>query len=146
MMPITCNAVGDIIALATLVLDAIRALNDARGSAAEHRKFKSELKGLHTILEAAARVAKDSVDNALREELIREIDECGQDIQEALKRVAKFSVFDTPGDGLRSHAAKVRYKLEWRFSRRDEVQTVRNELATATQRLTTLMVLSNAYA
>ena len=146
MIPITCNAVGDILALAALVLDAIRALNDARGSAAEHRRFKSDLKGLHTILEAAARVAKDTVDDALRKELVREVDECGQDVQEALKRVTKFSAIDTSGDGFRARATRTRYKLEWRFSRRDEVQTVRNELVTATQRLTTLMVLSNAYA
>ena len=144
MIPITCNAVGDIHALAALVLDAMRALNDARGSAAEHRRFKSELKGLHTILEAAARVAKDSADGALREEIIREVDECGQDVQEALKRVAKFSAIDTPGDGFRARAERARYKLEWRFSRRDEVQTARQELMRATQRMTTLLVISNA--
>ena len=146
MIPITCNAVGDIIALTTLVLDAIRALNDARGSAAEHRKFKNELKGLHTILEAAARVANDSANGGLREEIIREVDECGQDVQEALERIAKFSAMETPGDGVRARAARTRYKLEWRFARRDEVQTARKELAMATQRLTTLLVLSNAYA
>ena len=146
MIPITCNAVGDIIALATLVLDAISALNDARGSAAEHRRFKNELKGLHTILEAAARVATDTVDDALRKGIIREVDECGEDVQEALRRVAKFSAMDTPGDGLRGRAARTRYKLEWRFARRDEVQTARKEFAWATQRLTTLLVLSNAYS
>ena len=146
MFPITCNAVGDILALSTLVLDALRALNDARGSAAEHRRFKSELKGLHTILETAARVAKDSSDNALREEIIRKVDECGQDVQEALERIAKFSAMDAPGDGVRARAARTRYKLEWRFARRDEVQTARQELMMATQRLTTLLVLSNAYA
>ena len=43
MVPITCNAVGDILALATLVLDVIRALNDARGSASEYRTFVDEL-------------------------------------------------------------------------------------------------------
>ena len=64
MVLITCNAVGDIIALATLLLDAIHALNDARGSAAEYHRFKSELNGLHTIVRAAARVAQDSVDDA----------------------------------------------------------------------------------
>ena len=146
MIPITCNAVGDIIALTTLVLDAIRALNDARGSAAEHRRFKNELKGLHTILEAAARVANDSANGALREEIIREVDECGQDVQEALRRVAKFSAMGDSGDGLRARATRTRYKLEWRFARRDEVQTARKELAMATQRLTTLLVLSNACA
>ena len=80
----------------------------------------------------------------LREEIIREVDECGQDVQEALKRVAKFSAIDTLGDGVRARAARTRYKLEWRFSRRDEVQTARQELMMATQRLTTLLVISNA--
>ena len=62
MVPITCNAVGDILALAMLVLDVIRALNDAKGSASEYRVSVDELNGLRTILAAAARVAQDSVD------------------------------------------------------------------------------------
>ena len=90
-MLITCNAVGDILALATLVLDVIRALNDAKGSASEYRVFVDELNGLRTILAAAARVAQDNVDGALREQLIREVDQCGRNAQDALARVVDFS-------------------------------------------------------
>ena len=144
MIPITCNAVGDILALATLVLDVIRALNDAKGSASEYRVFFDELNGLHTILASAARVAKDSVDDALREQIIREVDQCGRNAQDSLARVVDFSAIDTIGDGLRALAARTRYKLQWRFFRRDQAQIVRRELATAIQRLTLLLVVSNA--
>ena len=81
MIPITCNAVGDILALAELLVDVVRALNDARGSALEYRTFTRELDGLRTMLTTAARVAEDSADRALRDEIIREVDQCGRDVQ-----------------------------------------------------------------
>ena len=147
MIPITCNAVGDILALAELLVDVVRALNDARGSALEYRTFTRELDGLRTMLTTAARVAEDSADRALRDEIIREVDQCGRDVQLALARIAKFSELghgSSSASGMRARLARHRYKLEWRFFQRDDVQTVRKELATATQRLTTLLVLSNA--
>ena len=146
MIPVTCNAVGDILALAALVLDIIRALNDAKGSASEYRVFVDELNGLHTILKSAARVAEDSADNALREQIIREVDQCGRNAQDALARVVDFSAMNVDGDGLRARATRTRYKLQWRFFRRDEAQTVRKELAMAIQRLTLQLVVSNACA
>ena len=148
-IPITCNAVGDILALATLVLDIIHALNDARGSPAEYRKFKSDPNAIHTMLTAAARIAKDTFDDVLRDEIVREVDECGQDIQQALARVAKFSTLDGNGgaaSGLRVKLKRHWHKVEWCLLQRDETQAVRKELALATQRLTTLLVISEAYA
>ena len=149
MIPITCNAVGDILALAELLVDVVRALNDSRGSAQEYRTFTRELYGFRTMLTTAARVAEDSADRALRDEIIREVDQCGRDVQLALARIAKFSELghgSSSASGMRARLARHRYKLEWRFFQRDDVQTVRKELATATQRLTTLLVLSNAFA
>ena len=149
MIPITCNAVGDILALATLVLDVYHALNDAGGSATEYRKFQSDLNAIHTMLTSAARVAKDTFDDVLRDEIVREVNECGQDIQQALARVAKFSTLDGDGaatSGLRVKLKRHWHKVEWRILQRDETQAVRKELALATQRLTTLLVISEAYA
>ncbi|KZV62436.1 ankyrin [Peniophora sp. CONT] len=147
MIPITCNAVGDIIAIAALVLDVARALKDTRGSASEYRRFSGDLDALHKMLTTTARVAGDSVDNVLRDEIIHEVAQCARDVQSALSRIAKFSALDenvTVGGGLRVKLKRNWYKLEWRLARRDEAQTVRDELANATQRLTALLVVSHA--
>ncbi|KZV61778.1 hypothetical protein PENSPDRAFT_274656 [Peniophora sp. CONT] len=147
MIPITCNAVGDIINLASLILDVARALNDTRGSASEYRNFAGELNALHAMLTSAARIAEGSVDNALRDEIIREVDQCGRDVQRALSHIAKFSALgrdNDAGSARRVKLARHWYKLEWRFAQRNEAQAVRRELTTATQRLTTLFVISTA--
>ncbi|KZV61775.1 hypothetical protein PENSPDRAFT_274540 [Peniophora sp. CONT] len=147
MIPITCNAVGDILALATLVVDVARALNDARGSSSEYRSFIHELNAVHAMLTSAARIAEDSIDGALRDQIIRTVDQCGGDIQRALARLAKFSTLGcdgVAGDGLRLKLKRNWYKVEWRFLQRDEAQTFQKELTMATQRLTTLLVISDA--
>ncbi|VDB87234.1 unnamed protein product [Peniophora sp. CBMAI 1063] len=146
MVPITCNAVGDILALAELVIDVVRALNDARGAPAEYRAFNQELNSLHAILLTATRIAKNTDDPVLREEIIRNVDQCGRDVQASLARVADLSALsDDAGStsGMRDRFRRNRYKLVWRFKHRDEAQTFRQELATATQRLTMLFVLSH---
>ena len=147
MFPITCNALGDIVTLAALVLDIIHALNESRGSASDYRILVGELNAMHTMLTAVERVARDTVNDALRFEILREVDRCGTDVQGALTRIVKFSALghsSTKSDSPRVCLARQWYKLEWRFSHRDEVQTARQELMMATQRLTTLLVISNA--
>lgn len=146
MIPITCNAVGDIIALASLVLDIARALNDTRGAASEYRSFSDELNGFHTMLTTAARVAKDTDDDALRDEIVREVDRCGHDVQGALTRIGKFSALDANaarGSGVCVKLKRHWYKIEWRFGKWDQVQTGRKELSMATQRITALLTVSN---
>ncbi|KZV74386.1 hypothetical protein PENSPDRAFT_204182 [Peniophora sp. CONT] len=149
MFPITCNAVGDIITLASLVLDITRALNEARGSASEYRVFIAELNTLHILLTSVARVAQDSIDGALRSEILAEIDRCGCHIRYALERIAKFSVLShdaAASDGLRVKFKRQLYKIEWRFARRSDIQAVRADLSIATQRLTALLIVANADA
>lgn len=149
MFPITCNAVGDIAALATLVMDVAHALNDTRGSSSEYHAFADELNAMHVMLTSAARIAEDSMDGSLRDQIIRTVDQCGVDIQQVLARIAKFSPLDHDGaigDGLRLKMKRNWYKVEWRLLQRDEAQTFRKELAMVTRRLTALLVISDACA
>ena len=146
MIPITCNAVGDILALATLVLDIAHALNDSRGSSAEYRAFTTELNSLNIVLASVARVAELTADVKLRAEIVYEADRCGKDIQRGLDRIVKFSLL-----GLNEHkCAPLRvklkrqwYKVDWHFGARTSVQEVRAELAAATQRLSAYMAISS---
>lgn len=147
MFSITCNAVGDIATLAALVLDVVQAFNEARGSTSEYRTLAIELHSMHTLLIAISRLANESEDNALRDEIVSEVDRCGLNVQSALARIAKFSVLGRAaetGDARRVRFARQWYKLEWRFVQRGDAQAVRAELQAATQRLTVLLVVSNA--
>ena len=147
MLFITCNAVGDIIALATLVLDIYNALKESRGSPAEYKALNAELKSLHIVLASIARVADLTSDTLLQDEILREVERCGNDIRRAIEKIAKFSALGR--EAASDHVLRVRlkrqlYKLEWRFRYRGNVQTVREELALATQRLTAYLTISNA--
>ncbi|KZV72421.1 hypothetical protein PENSPDRAFT_363417 [Peniophora sp. CONT] len=147
MIPITCNAVGDIIAVATLVLDIARALDESRGSPAKYRAFTSELKSLHIVLASVARVAELTNDALLRDEIVREVDRCGNDVRRTLERVAKFSALGrdaSSDDILRIRMKRQWYKLEWRFGYHGSAESVRDDLAMATQRLTVYLVVLNA--
>ncbi|KZV62432.1 ankyrin [Peniophora sp. CONT] len=147
MIPITCNAVGDILALATLVLDIGRALNESRGSPSDYRTLVGELNSLNIVLSSVGRVSQLTADIDLRKEIVHEADRCGQDVQRALERIFKFSVLGRGND--RNDALQVKlkrqwYKLEWRFGHRSHIKEVRADLATATQRLAAYLVISNA--
>lgn len=147
MIPITCNAVGDILALATLVLDFTRALDESRGSPAKYRALNSELKSLHIVLASVSRVAELTADPLLRDEIVDKVARCGSDVRRALEKVAKFSALGrdaTADDVLRVRVKRQWYKLEWRFGFHGSVQSIREDLAAATQRLTVYLVTANA--
>ncbi|KZW02876.1 hypothetical protein EXIGLDRAFT_829000 [Exidia glandulosa HHB12029] len=50
-IPVTANAVGDIIALVQLGLGAVQRLSNARGAKAEYREIQSRLESLQSLLE-----------------------------------------------------------------------------------------------
>ncbi|VDB87230.1 unnamed protein product [Peniophora sp. CBMAI 1063] len=147
MIPITCNAVGDILALATLFLDIARALDESRGSPAKWRALNSELKSLHIVLASVARVAENTTDTLLRGEIVREVNRCGDDVRRALERAAEFSVLgrdESPDDVCSIRMKRQWYKLKWRFGYHGSAESIREELAAAIQRLTAYLVVSNA--
>ena len=148
MIPLTCNAVGDILALATLVLDLARALSESSGSPSEYRAFTAELNSLNIVLSSVGRIAQLTTDDRLRGEIVREVDLCGSDIQRALEGIAKFSELGRVGKGtdvLRVKLQRHWYKLEWRFGYFGSVEAIREEIVSATQRLTAYLVVSNAF-
>ncbi|VDB92115.1 unnamed protein product [Peniophora sp. CBMAI 1063] len=147
MIPITCNAVGDILALATLFLDIARALDESRGSPAKWRTLNSELKSLHIVLTSVARVAEHTADTLLRDEIVREVNRCSDDVRRALERVAEFSMLgrdESPDDVCSIKMKRQWYKLKWRFGYHGSAESIRAELAAATNRLTAYLVVSNA--
>ena len=146
MFPVTCNAVGDILALAILVLDFAQALDETSGSSADYRALNSELKSLHIVLASVNRVAELTVDELLREQIFREVERCGGFIRDTLERIAKFSLMGrdvSTADTTRVRVKRQWYKIEW-LIRKDSIDSIRDELASVTQRLATYLTVSNA--
>ena len=146
MFPITCNAVGDIIALAELVLDLARAMNDIHGSPASYRALDLDLKSLHIVLASVHRAAQLTNDTLLREQIVGQVKQYEASVRRALERIAKFSALGRAGTADDSTRVKVKrqwYKIEWRL-RQGSIDTIREELASVTQRLATYLAVSNA--
>jgi hypothetical protein len=91
MFIISCNAVGDIITIASIVPDIARALNDACGSIAKYCAFIAELETMPTTLNAILRLALDYTDEELRQRVVREVDLSCKDIEDAFKRISSLS-------------------------------------------------------
>jgi hypothetical protein len=149
MFPISCNAVGDVLTIASIILDIARALNDARGSVAEYRAFVAELETMHTSLNAISRLVQDCTDSALRQTVVREVDLSYQDIEDAFNRIASLSLLGSDeappmgSSGLRVNISRQWFKLEWRFLKRGDGQGFQSKLKVSTQRLSTLLVILN---
>ena len=146
MFPITCNAVGDILALAGLALDMAKALNEIHGSPASYRALRSELESLHIVLASVHRAAELTNDTLLREQIVSQIKRYEYSIRSALERIAKFSALGRAGAADDSVPVKVKrqwYKIEWRL-RQGSIDSIRDELASVTQRLATYLAVSNA--
>ena len=150
MFPISCNAVGDIITLASIVADIARALSDTRGSIMEYRAFTEDLDTMHATLVAISRIAESCSDDRLRQRVVREVSRCWNDIQTALESVAKFSALDIDEDsvrqtGFRDKFQRQWFKLEWRFLKRAEVQEFQDKFRASMHRLNAFSGILNKY-
>lgn len=99
------------------------------------------------VLASAGRVASLTSDVLLRDQIVSEVNRCGNDVRRALEQVAKFSVLghnESVDHVFRIELKRQWYKLEWRFIYHGNVEAIRGELASATQRLTAYLVVSNA--
>ncbi|KAI0032226.1 hypothetical protein K488DRAFT_70778 [Vararia minispora EC-137] len=119
MFPITCNAVGDIVAIAQLLLNAHAALSEARGSHKDFRDLSDELQYFSDVLSATAGVVRESEDEALRSNVLEQVQKGCDVINTMAQRIIKFTPL---GESLSSDVdfgERLRrglLKLEWRFS------------------------------
>ncbi|KZV61788.1 hypothetical protein PENSPDRAFT_670797 [Peniophora sp. CONT] len=144
---LTCNAVGDIIAIAELLLNVARALKEVKKAPAEYRRFCAELDSLSTVLSAAAQMSEGTSSAELLPATLLEVNRCMLDVQVALDYIAKFSPLDSDeiaNAPLRVKLKRQWYKLEWRFATRATAQEAGSRIAASIQRLTAYIVISNA--
>ncbi|VDC01805.1 unnamed protein product [Peniophora sp. CBMAI 1063] len=126
MFPITCNAIGDIIAVVQLIYDIVKALDDTRGAVKEYKQFIHVLTALGTVMHAVHDLVKDSHDDILRRNVLQEIQRCCEDINQAQSSIAGFQKLEkasTDRASSRASAASTMFtKLQWHLLKASDAE------------------------
>ncbi|KZV68975.1 hypothetical protein PENSPDRAFT_666072 [Peniophora sp. CONT] len=92
VMVITCSSVGDIIAIAQVILSSIaKGLKESTGGAQECRDFVDELEALASVMDDVGRRAHNSSDK-LQGALLDDIRRCYSDVERARKLLSSFEI------------------------------------------------------
>ena len=145
-MPPVVGSAGDIIALCNLSVDLVRTLSDCRGSS---HSFQQLVKQLH-ILEAAllqvedlARRHESSVElNALRVAALQAASVCRSSAGPFHTRIKSYQRYLRLG-GSGNHIADVAYKLKWRISVKEDVDSFYGEVDAHSSSLSVLLLKWN---
>jgi len=95
-MPITCNAVGDLLALVELAIKVANTLNEARKAPAECRALLSELQALQSLVELSRPMIEVSTDETLRRFVDQRLCAVTQRILDGLALVVDLDIAQDP--------------------------------------------------
>jgi hypothetical protein len=147
-MPITFGSVGDIISISLLIKDAVKALDDSRGSAHEYQGVIRELWSLDRVLlevELLSRNYGQTAElNALCVTAKRVADETRKCVENFLERIKKYDA------RLGDHATKngirgVSMKIKWRLMEKDELDKFRAEISADRESMSFLLATASVY-
>jgi len=94
-MPISCNAVGDIIALVQLGIKVAEVLSESRKAPADCRALCNDLRSLERLIALSHRTIDELQDLTLQEVVIERLNDVSQQILDALKLICNFdAAFD----------------------------------------------------
>jgi hypothetical protein len=124
-------SVGDCIAVCILVKDAVKALDDTRGTSAEYQEVIRELWSLDRALlevEMLSRNYEATIEmNALAHTVRRTADQCKTCIEAFLAKIKTHEgTFSFGGSGIRWKNA--RDKLKWALLQKDDLAKFRTEI------------------
>ncbi|KZV72222.1 hypothetical protein PENSPDRAFT_368477 [Peniophora sp. CONT] len=146
MVLITCNAIGDILAVAQLIRDIARALDDARGAAAEYQRLVLQLSIVGTVMEEAHRIADASREDALKTALLAAVRLCHIDIVNASKLLPGYENLSRPttiGGWTLSRARTSAKKLKWHLLKASDAAILADRLQTSQLRMNSIVVCMN---
>ena len=92
MFPITCNAFGDIVAVAQIICSIAKALKESGGAAQDYREFAHELYMTGSVMREVHRMVQESSNDALRELLLVCARSCCDDLEMANELTSGFAV------------------------------------------------------
>lgn len=145
-MPISFGSVGDIISICLLVKDLVTALDESKGSAAEYREVRLELRALERALlevEVLSRSHASTVKlNALYATARKAALDCRQPVEAFLYKIKKYD----PSLGAGASKNIVRnsaMKIRWQLSQKDAVTRIRAEISAHSSSINMLLATVN---
>jgi len=98
-MPISCNAVGDIIALVQLGIKVAEVLSESRKAPTNCRALCNDLRSLERLIALSRRTIDELQDLTLRETVIERLNDVSRQILDGLKLICNFdAAFDVSAD------------------------------------------------
>lgn len=150
MFPVTCNAIGDIIAVAQLIRDIAEALSEVKGASHEYRAFVQQLQSTATIIDETHRLVHNSPDGSLRIAILDEVRCCCSDLQRAEEYTTGFETLlsgQTSGASgprrVRKRLARSTKMLQWHFMKSSEISDLSQRFHNRCLRIQTLLTLFN---
>jgi len=149
-MPLTCNAVGDVLALIQLAIDIARFVADYRHAPSECRALLQDLRSMERLLALAQPTILAIKDAALKEATAERLRIVSQRVQDALNLVVKFrSAFDNAPVDPRSKwrativkwVTKQSEKVAWALKRNGDAEACRVAIAQSFEPLTLALLL-----
>ena len=147
-MTLTCNAVGDVLALIKLAIEIAEFLNDCRGAPAECRMFSNEPRSLERLLALSKPTIIALRDESLREVVAERLQMVSARIEEGLQLIVKFrSTFDAtrPTQSWRTTllrwSTKAFQSVEWTLRRSADAKACRVIIAQSFKPLIFLLLV-----
>lgn len=145
-MPISFGSVGDIISVCLLVKDLVAALDESRGSAAEYREVRLELRALERALlevEVLSRSHASTVKlNALYATARKAALGCQQPVAAFLDRIKKYDPSLSEAAS-RNIVRNTIMKIRWQVSQKGEVTRFRVEISAHSSSINMLLATVN---
>ncbi|VDC01801.1 unnamed protein product [Peniophora sp. CBMAI 1063] len=142
MFPITCNAIGDIIAVVQLIRNIVIALDETRGAAEESKQFTRVLSALGTVMAEVYDLAKASHNETLRQAVLEEVRLCCIDINSAHKSISDFEKLEESSARFtRNTTRRNLKKIQWHLLRASDAAKYTQRFGESHQRLNSFICL-----
>ncbi|VDB84833.1 unnamed protein product [Peniophora sp. CBMAI 1063] len=146
----TFTCFGDIIAVAQLIRDIAKALDEVRGASHDYRAFVQQLHNTASVLDEAYRVIRDIADGSLQAAIIDEVQACYVDLDRATERTTGFEALlfskTSHASGLhklRDRLSRRSKMLQWHFQRSSDMNDWNRSFHNRCVRIQTLLSLYN---
>lgn len=127
MFPITCNAFGDIVAVAQIICSLAKALKDSNGATQDYRDFAHGLEMTATVIQEVHSLAHNSSYETVRDVVLDNTRRCCADLQRANELTSGFesliraqSSGVSGSNGVVGRLSRGAHKLRWHFMKSSE--------------------------
>ncbi|KAH7103270.1 hypothetical protein BKA62DRAFT_697920 [Auriculariales sp. MPI-PUGE-AT-0066] len=146
--PITCNAVGDIIALVQLAITIVEFIGECKGAPQDCLELCQELRSLERLLAVAQSIIAEIRNEKHREIVTERLRIVGRHVAEGLDLVAEFDTAFTASDsrnGRKSRFAflckKTGQRVMWKLKRKVNAEACRVIIARCLEPLMVALLL-----